>query len=990
MKVLKYTLFLLLILSLSLSLFACGGGCSHADEDKDGVCDKCKEAMEYKVKNVNLIDEDGGALFQFVLASNLDSKAKLKIQELVMDLEDVDIEVEVVDDKEDTAEDCEVLIGDVKSRGDIYSVDTHSLGDKGYVIKIVDGKIVINGGSADALGEAIDIFIEEILTFDGDEIYDITMGANQQVEEIQNDYAITALKLLGEDMKGYTIATDISVINYYNAAKNLQSTAYARTGYWFEIVALDKASEKSIVIKNVPRVYGDESFKISVSGKQLLIECAFDNKLVDTFASFVTKTFVQGEGEVNFEGTVFKKDISFVTYEEFGATSGDKVNDFEAIYKAHKFANEGGQKVIISGSPKYYISYAKVGNSYETIPIETDTDWGNASFTIDDSIFTISNSEHQKSYGKHIFTVQSSTNSITLTKKDLPENIQLLIGMDKIDLALGYDALIVPTYSGHKIYRRRGYWGLSLGKNLGEILVIDGEGNIDKDTPVMWDYTGIDSIDVYYIDKTPLTVTGGTFTTIACKDSIYETVDGVTTMRDNYLARGISVKRSNTTLTNVKHYIEGEITLKEHAEDKKVGVCYSGFLTANFASVVTFDNCVLTAHRCYTKPTGYEGAGGTQGTYDFRAGYANKVTLKNCVQSNFWVTLDSEGNITPATKDTYGAVSSMAREWIYKKDYYHDGQGALMHWGIGETDFCKNLEYNGSTLSRFDAHEGLYNGKIINSEVNIIALTGKGVMTIENTTQYSLDPSSTYNTIIHMRSDYGSTWDGEIIIKDYKAFLYEEAAYVFMHSYVNWDCGYICVYPSIELDNVDFYNAKTYYETREAVPFKSTTKIYLNTGSHIKTEPQLHLGTTKNTAPNIAYTDYDGDGIVDNYDRLSNVDLNLDGRINDDDKIYDKNLLNDRSGMHHKGFLDSESKENLNPVTPPVYIKIINNDGVDTDGDGTADSGGVKYEVLDTSDDGVVEGGFFGKTKFYYSETEFYTGTGEEKNETDNTFIFSN
>ena len=83
----------------------------------------------------------------------------------------------------------------------------------------------------------------------------------------------------------------------------------------------------------------------------------------------------------------------------------------------------------------------------------------------------------------------------------------------------------------------------------------------------------------------------------------------------------------------------------------------------------------------------------------------------------------------------------MAREQVIKNELFHDGKGALMHWGVGETDFCKNVEYNGCTLSRFDAHQGLYNGKIINSELNIIALTGMGEMIIENSTQYSLDPS---------------------------------------------------------------------------------------------------------------------------------------------------------------------------------------------------------------------------------------------------------
>ena len=45
MKNTKKLLFVLLSLVLVLALFACGK-CKHADEDDDGICDLCEEAME--------------------------------------------------------------------------------------------------------------------------------------------------------------------------------------------------------------------------------------------------------------------------------------------------------------------------------------------------------------------------------------------------------------------------------------------------------------------------------------------------------------------------------------------------------------------------------------------------------------------------------------------------------------------------------------------------------------------------------------------------------------------------------------------------------------------------------------------------------------------------------------------------------------------------------------------------------------------------------
>ena len=100
-------------------------------------------------------------------------------------------------------------------------------------------------------------------------------------------YKITSLAVNGTDMRGYTIATDTSNTVYKNAALTLQDNIYDRTGYWLRIVPTAQATEKSIVIKHIPKVYNDQSFKVSASGNQLVIECAFDNKLTDMVASFV-------------------------------------------------------------------------------------------------------------------------------------------------------------------------------------------------------------------------------------------------------------------------------------------------------------------------------------------------------------------------------------------------------------------------------------------------------------------------------------------------------------------------------------------------------------------------------------------------------------------------------------------------------------------------------------------------------------------------------
>jgi hypothetical protein len=77
------------------------------------------------------------------------------------------------------------------------------------------------------------------------------------------------------------------------------------------------------------------------------------------------------------------------------------------------------------------------------------------------------------------------------------------------------------------------------------------------------------------------------------------------------------------------------------------------------------------------------------------------------------------------------------------------------------TNFCKNLTLDGCKLSRFDAHMGVTNATIRNSTLGYmgIKLTGFGNFLVENTTVKS-------SSFISLRPDYGSTWDGEIMIRN--------------------------------------------------------------------------------------------------------------------------------------------------------------------------------------------------------------------------------
>ena len=942
---------------LAICLFSCGH--SHIDEDKDGVCDECGESVKEEGNPTAdlVLVEDGEARFQIVYASGLSSTLMTKINSMKTSLQKVGINVDRIVEKADNAKDCEILIGNIRTRGDKYKTDGHDYGIEGYVIKIVDSKVIINAGSDEALCDAIDEFLKDIIGVDDDgkDFQNVVMTADKQVEVIQDDYKVTSLAVDGKDMKGYTIAFDATNTYYLDAAKALQETVYERTGYWFEFVGADKATDASVVIKAVAKDAVDGGFKVSSNSKgRLVIECGYDNMAVSAVNDFISDKIVAAKGDVDFTGTVYTDDISVVYYSDFGAKGDGIADDFFALKAAHDFANISKQTVKADSGKTYRIHETRVDGkgAVQYISIKTNVDWGTAKFIIDDTI--LSGFDGTGRSGKDIFVVEQDTAVVKIENRELLDSVLeagLGKGTEKIDLGLGKAVMIIPYNTSHKVYRRKNYSAF-MGTSMNEVIVIDKDGNVDEETPVMFDYTSLDYINVYSLDDEPLTISGGIFTTRASSvDIVYYDKEGKKAVHDTYFQRGIEVNRSYTTVKNVQHYVEGEITIEEQLNGK-LGTAYNGFFGASFANEVTFEDCILTGRRCYNKASAGI-SGGTTGTYDFRAGRVNKIVLKNCVQSNFFVELDEKNRVTATTEDNPNAQLSMISI---------PGTSYQLHWGAGCTDFCKNMEFIGSTVARFDAHQGLYNGKIIDSTVNYIAITGGGNMIIENSRWFAAKPDYNANSLIHLREDYGSVWDGKVTVKDVKAYVFTKDAagnkvstWLVMHHYKNWYHGYTSVFPSIEIDNLDYYDI----ETREALPAGYEVKL-CNTS--VTNEPALHLGETKNTYASLPEVDTDGDGFVDG------TNIKFDGESD-------------------WGGVTIGSKENLNPIKPPEIIKIVNNDGVNggggyvyiipkTDGFGVSDGG--YYDDVENN------GGFFGDTKFI-TEENTYLGTDHEDTET---FIF--
>ena len=623
----------------------------------------------------------------------------------------------------------------------------------------------------------------------------------------------------------------------------------------------------------------------------------------------------------------------FIFYEDFGAIGDGVTDDFAAIKKAHDYANEMGLAVKARPDAHYYIHDTRIGGKAETVVIKTDTYWDSAEFTIDDrDIDCLVTPDIAET---HIFTVKSDYETEKIDDSGLLSEI-LCAGLGRktsnINLRRNYPVMIIPYNSKHTVCRRKGYDGF-MGGHMHEIILLDKDGNVDKSTPIMFDYSALDYIELYRLDIKPITIKGGIFTTRACRLNARDKNERGETISRGYYSRGLDINRPYTTVEGLRHYVTDEFTPREYAEKNLHAVPYVGFFRVSFATHITLKDCILSGRRYYN----------VQGTYDFNAYTANKVILDGCVQHNFWVTYDEKNDIiTPVKRDDPGAVISMSYITV-------SGKRMKMHWGLGGTNFCKNVEYINSVISRFDAHSSLCNGKIINCSVNYMALTGVGEFTVENTDWYS-EGYASYDstTFFPTREDYGCTWEGTIKVKNFNAYIYTNPEAVTsaltMHKYHNWYFGYTTHMPSISLENLKVYDI--------------ITKKPVNDGFQINLiqeppayEPAMHLEKTSSVPPSYPYVDKDGDGLVDNTD-----------------VPYSR----DRWAYNWDGVPVTGSNKNLNMVVPPEYVRIVECEKYVFNVPKTYDEARAIPDI-----NGNANEGFFGSTKFYFGEGEgeYYQGT---------------
>jgi hypothetical protein len=272
----------------------------------------------------------------------------------------------------------------------------------------------------------------------------------------------------------------------------------------------------------------------------------------------------------------------------------------------------------------------------------------------------------------------------------------------QLDSRPEHDCHVVVT--NHKIrrYIRRGS-NQNSGASQRDCFILRRDGSVEGD--IDWDYDNVSRVEARPIDDKRLFLRGGVFTTLANRmkqDVGY-----------NYWARNINITRSNTEVDSLAHHVVGETS---------VGHPYSGFLSVSNCADVTLRNCFATAHKTYST-IGAAGVPVNMGSYDYTANSVVNFSMIKCRMDD---------------------ITDRSR------------------WGVIGTNFCKNILLEDCTLNRMDTHMGVSGTYVIrrctlgHAGLNAI---GRGLLTVEDSTLYG-------GSLISFRGDYGSTWEGNVVIRN--------------------------------------------------------------------------------------------------------------------------------------------------------------------------------------------------------------------------------
>jgi hypothetical protein len=275
-------------------------------------------------------------------------------------------------------------------------------------------------------------------------------------------------------------------------------------------------------------------------------------------------------------------------------------------------------------------------------------------------------------------------------------------GQERLDIFPEMDLLVFVENANQRRFIRRGL-NVNAGTAQREVFILRRDGTIEG--AIEWDYQTTTRVDAYPIDAEPLFLRGGFFIHIANQMVQPEGY--------NYWARNILIRRSNTVVEGLSCEVVGQT---------EVGHPYGGFLSAEQVANITFRDCRVDPHKFY-ETIGAAGLAVPMGTYGYRADLVVNFTMSGCRMRD-----------------------------IHNRSL----------WGVAATNFMKNVIVEDSILSRMDVHMGVSGFYIIRrstlGHMGINAI-GRGQLIIEDSSVYS-------HRMVNFRSDYGATWNGDVLIRN--------------------------------------------------------------------------------------------------------------------------------------------------------------------------------------------------------------------------------
>lgn len=431
-----------------------------------------------------------------------------------------------------------------------------------------------------------------------------------------------------------------------------------------------------------------------------------------------------------------------VCYNQFGAKGDGITDDYNSLSNTHVFANTNHYKVVANSKSTYYIK-----NFSHGIAIKTDVDWDKAKFIIDDSEVTPTNNLNNI----YLFLIERTTNEVDVT--DLLSSVSIIKGQEYItELANNGECIVKISNSNKKIYIRHGD-NPNNGIDLFDIFRINNDGKVMDS--IVWDFDTITSAKLYYIDKEPLTINGGIFTTIV------NTYDSYT-----YYNRGIRVTRSNVTIQNLIHYVDGE--------DTETSSPYNAFISTYHTYNMLLKDCVFTGRKYWRTSNNV-----AKGSYDFSTQEDINITMRGCKSSN--------------------SVTDMN------------------YWSTFAGNNSKKLLLENCEFNRFGSHMGFWDLTIKNSIIGArgMGFMGGGVANFENVKVLNR------KYFVELKSDYGASFDGTFNIKNCSV-SYENTSGTSLYNVPtifsadnngSYDYGIKPVLPTLNVDGFTFLYGGTGTET---------------------------------------------------------------------------------------------------------------------------------------------------------------------------------